>query len=52
MKGMILDGFKLLLLYRRGPDHPSLWLFCSSEAPHVIETVPLENRRQVGTVDS
>jgi hypothetical protein len=35
-----------------GPEHPSLWLFFSSQAPHVIETVPLENRRQLGTVDS
>jgi hypothetical protein len=23
-----------------------------SPAPHIIETVPLENRRQVGTLDS
>jgi hypothetical protein len=34
------------------PEHPSLWLFFSSQAPHIIETMPLENRRQVGTVDS
>jgi hypothetical protein len=35
-----------------GPEHPSLWLFFSSQAPHIIETGPLEkNRRQGGTVD-
>jgi hypothetical protein len=34
-----------------GPEHPSLWLFFSSQAPHIIETGPPENRRQCGTVD-
>ena len=23
-----------------GPEHPSLWLFFSSQAPHIIETGP------------
>jgi len=35
-----------------GPEHPSLWLFFSSQAPHLIETVPLENRRQASMLDS
>jgi hypothetical protein len=38
--------------HRKGPDHPSLWLFCSSQAPNIIETVQLENGRPVGAVDS
>jgi hypothetical protein len=53
----VVRGFGFLLplvghggLLNQGIER--LWLFFSSQVPHIIETVPLENRRQVGPANS